>query len=122
MQLTIESVQKTKTGKSLGVKASGKDFLAKLDSGLQVGMVIEAETETSDYQGKSYVWIGKYKAVSQGNGAAPANSGGYPWLPMASNLTAHAINAGLIKEPAEVKLWIAATKQAFEEVAGSVPF
>ncbi|HEU4344784.1 MAG TPA: hypothetical protein VFU31_24815 [Candidatus Binatia bacterium] len=122
MQLTIESVQKTKTGKSLGVKANGKDYLAKLDSGIQAGMTIDAETETTDYNGKTYTWIGKYRAVeaAKGNGAAP--TGGLAWLPMASNLTAHAITAGLVKDPADVKLWIAATKQAFEEVSGNPPF
>jgi hypothetical protein len=121
MQLIIESVKPTKTGKSLGIKASGKDYLAKTDSGIQVGMVIDAEIETTDYQGKTYTWIGKYKRV-EGNGAAPASSGGLAWLPMASNLTAHAITAGLVKEPGEVKLWIAAAKQAFEEVTGNPPF
>ena len=118
MQLTIETVGKTKTGKSLGVKANGKDFLAKLDSGLTAGMVIDAEIETTEYNGKTYTWIGKYAQMSKPNGSTPA-SNGLAWLPMASNLTAHAINAGLIKDPAEVKVWISATKQAFEEVTGN---
>lgn len=113
MQLTIESVKPTKSGKSLGVKASGKEYLAKTDSGLTVGMVIEAETETSEYQGKSYTWINKYKPVaapqtSHSNGGAPV------WLPMASNVVAHALNAGVIKEPTEVKAWVLAVRDAVE--------
>lgn len=121
MQLTIESVQKTKSGKSLGVKAGGKDYLAKVDSGLQAGMVIDAETETSDYNGKSYTWITKYKAVGKANGESHA-SGGMPWLPMASNTVAHAINAGLIKEPSDVKIWLMAVKEAVEGAQADTPF
>ena len=118
--------------KSLAVTADGKEYLAKQDSGITAGMNIEAQIETSEYNGKTYHWIKKWKVVN-GSAAQQSPSGSLPagsavagqapagaaplWLPMASNITAHAINAGIIKEPADIKAWIAATKQAFTELA-----
>ena len=129
MQLTIESVGPSKSGKALRVKASGKWYGAKKDSGITTGMVIDAETSNGDYGD----WIDKWKVVNGSaapQGAEPARAaagaptsdhtpaGAAPlWLPMASNITAHAINAGIIKEPDDIKAWIAATKQAFTELA-----
>ena len=129
MQLTIESVGPSKSGKALRVKASGKWYGAKKDSGITTGMVIDAETSNGDYGD----WIDKWKVVNgsaapQAPGTARTGEsedstaakpvGAAPlWLPMASNITAHAINAGIIKEPADIKAWIAATKQAYTELA-----
>ena len=128
MQLTIENIKTNPSGKSCVVKASGKDYFAKPNIGLSVGMTIDAETEVSEYNGKQNVWIKKYKAIN--GGAAPqagpgagtstaANPAGAApvWLPFASNTVAHAINAGIIKVPDDVKAWAAAAKQAFQELA-----
>lgn len=122
MQLTVDTVKQNPSGKSIVVKAGGKDYLAKSGMGIQAGMTIEAETKDSQFNGKTNTWIEKWKPVAAaptsapaGNGAAPA-ANGTAWLPFASNTVAHAINAGLIKEPAEVKQWAAAAKQAFEEL------
>ena len=119
--------------KSLAVTADGKEYLAKKDSGITAGMNIEAQIENSDYNGKTYHWIKKWKAsngsaapqvsaasstTGDGRYVGPLPAGAAPvWLPMASNITAHAINAGIIKEPDDIKAWIAATKQAFTELA-----
>ena len=59
--------------KSLAVTADGKEYLAKKDSGITAGMNIEAQIETSEYNGKTYHWIKKWKA-SNGS-AAPQASG-----------------------------------------------
>ena len=126
MQLIIEKVKPTQ--KSLVLTAGGKEYFAKKETGITAGMTIEADLKVSDYNGKSYTWVEKFKAIN--GGAAPqagpgagtstaANPAGAApvWLPFASNTVAHAINAGIIKEPADVKAWAAAAKQAFQELA-----
>jgi hypothetical protein len=128
MQLTIENVKTNPSGKSCVVKAGGKDYLAKPAMGLAPGMTIEAELKESFFNGKTNVWIEKYKAVNgsaapqagpgAGHSSTATPAGAAPvWLPFASNTVAHAINAGIIKEPADVKAWAAAAKQAFMELA-----
>lgn len=118
MLLTVESVKPTRSGKSVVVTAGGKDYFALPAQGITAGMTIDAETKNSEYQGKTLVWIDKYSEAAPPKVNGSTSTSGHAWLPMASNLTAHAISAGLIKEPSEVKMWIAATKQAFEEVSG----
>jgi hypothetical protein len=128
MQLTIENVKTNPSGKSVAVTAGGKNYLAKPGMGLAPGMTIDAEVKDSFFNGKTNTWIEAYKAVNgsaapqagQGAGHSPAATpaGAAPvWLPFASNTVAHAINAGIIKEPADVKQWAAAAKQAFMELA-----
>lgn len=119
MQLTVEQVTTAKTGKSLRVKANGEWYGAKKDSGIQAGMTIDAEVEDGDY-GK---WIQKWKQMASAPAASDAGAAsgrGLPtaaaWLPFASNTVAHAINAGLIQTPDQVKVWAAAAKQSFEEL------
>jgi hypothetical protein len=120
MQLTIESVGPSKSGKALRVKAGGSWYGAKKDSGLTAGMTIDAEVSNGEYG----AWIDKYKAVSNGNGSsgvtAPqttTNGSGDRWyMPFVSNTVAHAINAGIIKEPADIKAWAAAAKQAAQDL------
>lgn len=120
MQLTVERIKPLQ--KSLAVTADGKEYLAKKDSGISAGMTIDAEVEISDYNGKTYHWIKKYKAVNGSNGTTPVqhngqSGGNLAWLPFASNTVAHAINAGLVTTPEQVKVWAAAAKQAFQELA-----
>lgn len=128
MQLTIENIKTNPSGKSCMVKASGKDYFAKPNIGLAVGMTIDAETEVSEYNGKQNTWIKKYKAVNGsaapqaggGNGSAPAANpaGAAPvWGNFVSNQVAHAIQAGLITDPSQIKVWAAAAKQAYVELA-----
>lgn len=130
MLLTVETVGPSKSGKALRVKAGGKWYGAKKDSGITAGTTIDAETSTGDYGD----WIDKWKpsngsAAPQASGVSNAPSGSpnssrdHPagaapaWLPFASNTVAHAINAGIIKEPSDVKAWAAAAKQAYTELA-----
>lgn len=131
MQLTVEQVTTAKTGKSLRVKANGDWYGAKKDSGISQGMVIEATVSDGDY-GK---WIDAYKPVNGSAGqqmSAAARPGGAeprglqtpttsagvaPWSNFVSNQVAHAIAAGLITDPSQIKTWAAAAKQAFTELA-----
>lgn len=104
----IESIKPT--AKSLVIKSGGKEYFAKKDSGLdgKVGSTIEAETKQSNYNGKDYVWIEKWKAASN---AAPAQGSFNPtginlaFLPFVSNVVAHAIQCGRIESPAEIQAW-----------------
>lgn len=115
MKLQIESVTPTKTGKSLIVKAGGKDYFAKKDSGIQAGMTIEADTEESEYQGKTNVWIKAWQKVQEDTPQTTGTNGvNLNWLPFASNAVAHAITAGLIKGPGDIKAWVHAVKEAVE--------
>lgn len=121
MQLTVERIKPTQ--KSIVVTAGGKEYFAKKDSGITAGMTIEAETEDSEYNGKNYCWIKKWKQMASAapaastGGSTSGQTSGNVWLPFASNTVAHAINAGLIQTPEQVKLWAAAAKQAYMELA-----
>lgn len=117
MQLTIESVKTNPSGKSMVVKAGGKDYLAKAGMPLQAGMTIDAETKDSQFNGKTNTWIEKWKPVAATAAAPAPNGAGTAWLPFASNTVAHALHAGLITTPDQVKVWAAAAKQAFQELA-----
>ena len=126
--LTIDAVTDSKTGKSLRVKAGEDWYGANKDSGLTKGMTVEAEVSDGEY-GK---WIDKWKPTNgsaepqvspktqvERTGAAPSPSvvSAPVWGNFVSNQVAHAIQAGLITDPSQIKLWAAAAKQAFVELA-----
>lgn len=130
MQLTVESVSPSKSGKALRVKAGGSWYGAKKDSGISVGMVIDAEVSNGEFG----AWIDKYKTVNGSAapqadrpGEAIANRAGARaetgpavaapvWSNFVSNQVAHAIQAGLITDPSQIKVWAAAAKQAYIEL------
>lgn len=130
MQMTVESVKATSTGKSLVVKAGGKDYFAKTTSGLMTmaGHTIEAETKDSVFNGKTNTWIEKWAPVQAATQTPPAgtNAAAFvaatpaPWLPFASNTVAHAISNGLITAPAQIEAWTRAAKEAFFKVNGEI--
>ena len=129
MQLTIEKVKPT--AKSLVLTSGGKEYFAKKETGITAGMTIDAETESSDYNGKTYVWVKKFTRVnaapqtadparpaSHAQGGPVTSAGAAPvWGNFVSNQVAHAIQAGLITDPSQIKLWAAAAKQAYVELA-----
>lgn len=125
MLLNVAEVKPTKSGKSVVVKAGGKDYFAKTDQGITAGITIEAETKDSDYNGKTLVWIEKWHPVTQ-PAPAPAQSSNSanclsaPWLPFASNTVAHAIQAGIITAPNQIEAWTRAAKEAFYKVATTI--
>jgi len=116
MLLSIESVKPT--AKSLVLKAGGKEYFAKKESGITAGMTIDAEVKDSEYNGKTYSWVEKYRQVANGNGqhaaVAPVSGAAPVWLPFVSNTVAHAIAAGLCNEPGKVSAWAKAAKDAYE--------
>lgn len=59
--------------------------------------------------------VGMNSAPQQSSGAAPSGPTGDRWyMPFVSNTVAHALTAGLIKEPADVTRWANAAKDAAE--------
>ena len=110
--LKIEQATLSKSGKSYNVKVGDKWYLAKTDSNITtaVGKTIEAEVSESEYNGKTMYWINEWALVAgQAAAAPPAVSYGAPWwMPFVSNTVAHAISAGLIKTPEDIKAWAAA--------------
>ena len=146
MAVLVESCEKTKSGKAWRVRASGQYYNAFLDSGIEnyVGKYIEAEIHTHEKYGSS---IAAFKPVAapqvpvahagtppptpavaapyhrEPTYAEPAKLGTVApyWLPMASNVVAHAIAAGKIETPAAIKTWVQAVKNAVENV-DDIPF
>lgn len=126
--LTIESVKLSSTGKSLNVKANGKTYFAKKDSGLmdKLGATIEAETELSESPsgGNPFTWITKWKIASNGAAQsaaasnqmalnAPPPSGiRMEFMPFVSNCVAHAIQSGQCEGPAAIQAWADAAYSA----------
>ena len=134
--LTVENVSPSKSGKALRVKAGGNWYGAKKDSGITAGATIEAEVEDGEFG----LWINKWKpangsAAPQGSASESAAAGtsrgptqgqskdrehaaaAPVWGNFVSNQVAHAIQAGLITDPTHIKVWAAAAKQAFTELA-----
>lgn len=124
MQLNIESIKPT--AKSLVLKAGGKEYFAKKDSGISSGMTIEAETEESEYNGKTYVWVKKWKPVQAVAAAIQTPQAGTNvtpwWMPFVSNVTAHAIQAGIIQTPSQIEAWAVAARNAAHKLETDVPY
>lgn len=118
----IDSIKPT--AKSLVLKCGDREYFAKKDSGISAGMTIEAETKTSEYNGKSYVWVEKWKQASNGSAApqsAPQDASGVnmAFMPFVSNVVAHAIQAGRIQTPDDLGKWAQA---AYTTAHGLLPF
>lgn len=127
--IRIDDIQESKSGKSWNVKSGDKWYTAYKDSGIDKlkGQTIEAEVEPF---GKGGMGIKSYKVG--GSSPLPGPSTGIPtypqtsapfWMPFASNVVAHAIASGLVRDPLEIKQWVLAAKQAAESaVANDLPF
>ena len=128
------------------VIVSGSRFLCKEGSIRNfLGKEIVFEESSSEFKGKTYRWINDfmpsdttadqpYSTPSVGAPAAPRppapTTDPLTFLPMTSNLVAHAIAAGLVKEPGEIHAWAAAamaaaktvTRPASEDFDDDIPF
>jgi hypothetical protein len=124
-QIRIDAVQKSKSGKAWQVRSGESWYTAYLDSGIDrhVGEVLEVEIKTFGKDGKA---IDKYKVVGSPSGAptstptpqTPSGQGVAPWwMPFASNVCAHAIQAGSITGPDGLKAWVLAAKEAAEHAS-----
>lgn len=123
-QLVVEAVTTAKTGKSLRVKANGEWFGAQKSATLDKGWTILAEVER---EGEYGPWIKAFKKVDA-TAPTPANAkptGGVVapwWAPFVSNVVAHAIAAGAIKEPGQIEPWVKGAANAAINASTDVPF
>lgn len=101
-------------------------YVSKKIEAPAVGAVIEANTASSDYQGKTYWYLNGWK---EANGAATPNATLGKVTPVkgwnidagdlsrfASNVIGSAIEAELITDPEQIGVWIAAAYRAGEQL------
>jgi hypothetical protein len=118
MLLHVESIEKGP--KSYKLKANGSTYFAGFKvKGIEqtTGKAIEAVITKNEYQGRTYNWIDGF-TVEEGSTAVPTASVSRStdrwYMPYVSNVCAHAIAAGLIKEPADLQRWALGAKAAAE--------
>ena len=141
MRGKIEAAKKSQSGKTLGILL-GETWYSTKNWELEgmVNTMIEFETSSTDYQGKTIWWLNDYRVVDntptqpQQSSAASAPVGApapvqhnardpQVYMPMTSNLVAHAIASGCIKSPDAIHAWtvaaFAAAKSCLEPTAQS---
>lgn len=113
----IDSVEKSKSGKSWRVKVGGKYYGAKFDSHLEkeVGKTIDFNVESGEYGD----WIVSWAHTQS---AAPANGGDHEGLSdtemrFISNVVGQAILAKTVSDPLQISLWAKAARQTLRELA-----
>ena len=115
MKGTVDSVTKSKTGKSWRVKIGSEFYGANFDSKIDgaVGKYIDFEWDDGQF-GKWLKSWGPDTAPVMG-AAVPASgqrlNGDRYWLNFVSNQTAHLIQVGLIKDKATLNQWARDLKQ-----------
>ena len=135
MGIRIDDVMKSSTGKSWRVKSGNQWYGADLDSGVELmkGQTISASVKTS----KAGPWLtgispeapsaptqvaGPIPATYGQNAPAGVHAAPY-WQTFVSNQVASAIQAGLIKEPQQLKEWTFAAMNAIKgAVEGDIEF
>ena len=124
---TVQSVTKSKTGKSWRVKIGSEFYGANFDSKIdtQLGKPIDFEWTDGQF-GK---WLQSWGPDTSLTGPAPVQvdqaitrvpipSGDRWWLPFVSNQCAHAIAAGHIKGVADLRSWAVSAKAAIMSADG----
>jgi hypothetical protein len=83
-------------------------------SSWEKGKTYNVELKSREYNGKTY-----WDITARHEGTAPRSNGAGPpplvdrfWMPFVSNVVAHAIAGGQVKDPAQVFNWAMAAKQA----------
>lgn len=148
---TIEKAEQSRSGKSVRIHLNGRWYSTKnQEMQNMVGQTISFVPDISDYQGKTYHWIGQYQqaGMQQGQQAgmqAPVShpNPGYPssaqppasdpvaggvmsaeqrvsLLPITSNVLANAIAGGFIDEPSKLKAWAQAAFASAAELVYDV--
>jgi hypothetical protein len=127
----IANAEMAKSGKSVRLNINDKWFSSKHFELMQkVGQVITFTPSATEYpsgSGKMYYWVNDYTEGVVG--AATASSAQAPQpttseqdfnphtlLPMTSNVVAHAIQAGAIKEAQEIRVWARAAFDAAKDL------
>jgi hypothetical protein len=118
MQVTAKYVNAPKNNSKYGsIKGDDGKYYGFIwaDFQFDVGQTYDLNTEDKVINGKTYTSILSVNKVAP---AAAANgvSRDRWWMPFVSNTVAHAIAAGQIATPENIKLWAAAAKQAALEI------
>lgn len=130
MKGNVDSVTTSKSGKAWRVKVGDKFYGANFDSKLDtmIGKAIEFDFDDGKFGPWIKTWGPDHTQPStptpQGPTASPRQSNGDRyWLAFVSNQVAHAIAAGIIKEPQQMRVWAVAAKGAVEAADGQdLPF
>ena len=146
MQGIIQKAQPSKSGKTLGVQIAGQWYSTKaFEMQNMVGQSITFETSTSEFNGTTMHWLNDYtvdSASSTPSGQAfdaahaaattpqapnqATQPAGVPrkdpmaYLPMTSNVVAHAIASGFIDNPDKIAAWARAAFAAAKGVVEGV--
>ncbi len=111
MQVIAKYVNAPKNNSKYGsIKgADGKYYGFEWDKfKFEVGQTYDVETRDRDVDGKVYTSITAVKKAANGSAA----NGDRWWMPFVSNTVAHALAAGKIEGPDDIKLWAAAAREA----------
>ena len=117
----IQSAEEGRSGNSLRVNINGQWFSSKnWDLKDMVGQVITFTPSSSEFRGKTYYWVNEFtqgttgtaRVDKSGNAQAPVSANDMAYLPMTSNLVAHAIAAGKIETPDQIQAWAKAAFHA----------
>ena len=130
MKGTVDSVTKSKTGKSWRVKIGSEFYGANFDSKIDgaVGKYIDFEWDDGQFGKWLKSWGPEHTQAPVMGAAVPAQgvpraNGDRWWLAFTSNQVAHAIASGLIKEPQQIRVWAVAARAAIDAADGSdLPF
>ena len=127
----VSSVSTSKTGKSWRVKIGDKFYGAKFDSkidgsmGKPIDFLVQSDAKFGDWIES---WVYDESKPRPLPPIPPPNVPAQPpltadrwWLPFCSNQVAHAIAAGLIKEPGQIKPWAEAAYRAVTSVGQWTP-
>ena len=132
MRGKIEQAKDSQSGKTLGVKIGERWYSTKdFEMRSMVGKMIDFEPTSSEYNGKTMWWLNDYVLCDNTPNPGSANhplgspvgvprNDGLSYLPMTSNLVAHAIAAGLITQPAQIATWAGAAFAAAKNVVEGV--
>ena len=130
MKGTVDSVTKSKTGKSWRVKIGSEFYGANFDSKIDgaVGKYIDFEWDDGQFGKWLKSWGPEHTQAPVMGAAVPAqgvprSNGDRWWLAFTSNQVAHAIAAGIIKEPQQMRVWAVAARAAIDAADGQdLPF
>lgn len=116
MKLKIVEVKPgTKSGTYWAVAEGGIKYYSKA-SGIEQAGGKTIEADLGQFAGKQGpVNTIESFSISVSQPAAEQNNGQPYWWPSVSNVWAHAIQSGLIKEPSDLKQWALAVQAAAEE-------
>lgn len=114
MKLTVQNVKRGE--KSFSITCAEGEYKANFKvSGIEqaAGKIIDADIEENEFKGKVYRWIRSFSVIE--NVPVSVMTGIQPyWWPSVSNVWAHCIDMGIIKEPSDLKMWALAVRAAAE--------